>query len=191
MHEPLATPNQAASEPRELNLDPPAAPQAASAALAWRSPIWIAGWAVGGVVLTFAEAIYRLGQRAVETLSAGLSPLAWAVFVVTSATFAYGEGYRALQLRFAPRVVERAFSIDVRRTRDVLLAPLFALSLVSAPSRELARAYLAVVLIVTAALLVSAMPWPWRGIVDGAVAIALIWGAIALLAQFAAASKAR
>ncbi|HEX6242144.1 MAG TPA: hypothetical protein VFZ61_14640, partial [Polyangiales bacterium] len=139
MHEPVATPSQASSEPGGLRLAPLSST---------RAPVWVAGWAVGGVVLTFAEAIYRLGLRAVETLRMELSPLAWAVFVVTSAAFAYGEGYRALQLRFAPRVIARAFAIDVRRKRDVVLAPLYALSLLGAPARELARAYLAVALIV-------------------------------------------
>jgi hypothetical protein len=181
MQEPTATPKLASNDAGALTLAALASP---------RSRAWVAGWAVGGVVLIFAEAIFRLGLRALETLRAGLSPLAWTVFLLISCAFAYGEGYRALQLRFAPRVIERAFAVDVRRRRDVVLAPLVALSLLAAAPREMARAYLAVGLIVAAALLVSAMPWPWRGIVDGAVAIALSWGALALLLQFASARKA-
>lgn len=41
-----------------------------------------------------------------------------------------------------------------------------------------------------AALAVSALPSPWRGIIDGAVALALSWGLVALLVQLARALRA-
>lgn len=143
-----------------------------------------AGWAVAGVVLLLADAIYRLGLRAVETLAQGASGGVWLAFALLSTAFVYGEGYRALQLRFAPRVIARAFAIDGRRPHHVALAPLVALSLLGGSARELTRGYVAAALIISAALLVSLLSSPWRGVIDGAVALALGWGAVALLVQF-------
>jgi hypothetical protein len=151
---------------------------------------WSAGWAVGGVVLLLAEAILRLGVRAWETVSAGLTPGGWGALLVLTLLFAYGEGYRALQRRFAPRVIARAFALTPRRGLVLILAPLFALSMIGAEPRAQTRAYLAVALIVAAAFAVSALPPPWRGIVDGAVAVALSWGVIALIVQFGRALRA-
>ena len=169
--------------------DAPDSPREA-AATAERVGVGRAAWAVAGVALLFADAIYRLGLRAVETVAAGLSAGAWLALVLLSAVFLYGEGYRALQLRFAPSVIQRAFNIDPQRSLHVLLAPLVVLSLLGAPARELLRGWLALVLIVGAALSVSALPSPWRGIIDGAVALALSWGLVALLVQFRRALRA-
>jgi hypothetical protein len=155
-----------------------------------RARVRVAGWAVAGVALLFVDAIYRLGLRAIDTVAARLSARDWFLLLLLSAAFVYGEGYRALQLRFAPRVIERAFAIDRRRSHHVLLAPLVVLSLLGAPPRALFRGYLAVLLIAFAALSVSALPSPWRGIIDGAVALALSWGLVALLLQFRWALRA-
>lgn len=156
-----------------------------------RARVRTAAWAVAGVALLFADAIYRLGLRAIETIAAGLTARDWLALVLLTAAFVYGEGYRALQLRFAPRVIERAFAIDTTRVHHVLLAPLLVISLLGAPARALFRGYLAVLLIVAAALSVSALPSPWRGIIDGAVALALSWGLAALLLQFRRALRAQ
>jgi hypothetical protein len=167
--------------------DSAARPQVAEGAvppLSETAQRWVAGWAVGGVVLLLGEAIARLGLRAWQTLMDGLTPQAiWAALGLTL-LFAYGEGYRALQLRFAPRVVTRAFTIDGHNRMHVVLAPLVALSLLVAERHAQLRAFVAVGLIVAAALAVSALPHPWRGIIDGAVAVALSWGVIALFVRF-------
>jgi hypothetical protein len=140
-------------------------------------------WGLFGVATTFVEAIYRLGARALEAMGEGLSPVQWATLALITATLVYFEGYRALQRRFAPRVVQRALAVGAEPVRWQLLAPLYVLSLVGAPRKELARGWLAVGLIVAAVFAVRAMPEPWRGIVDGAVACALCWGLLALLAE--------
>jgi hypothetical protein len=53
--------------------------------------------------------------------------------------------------------------------------------LVGAPRPTLARAWLGVAGIVLAVLLVRALPDPWRGIIDLAVAAALAWGLLVLV----------
>jgi hypothetical protein len=146
----------------------------------------VSGWAVLSVAATFVEAIYRLSIHALLTLRADLSPGEWLALLTSVVTFAYGEGYRALQRRFAPHVVTRAFEIGARplRVYTLPIAPLYSLSLVAAPRRVLARAWLGVTLIVCAVLVVRALPFPWRGIIDAGVAVALAWGLCALFLEF-------
>jgi len=150
--------------------------------------LWIAAWGVLGVAATFVEAIARLGQRALSELSGDLSTVHWVVFVVATIVMTYGEGYRALHRRFAPAVVARALELAAHeRTTWFVLAPLYAISLVGAPPRVIARSALGVAGIVACVVIVRELASPWRGIVDGAVAVALGWGLVALLARFASA----
>ena len=156
------------------------------------SSVGVAVWVVVVVGATFIEAIYRLGARAISTVEAGLTVSEWLLFGVGVAMLGYAEGYRALQKRFVPHVIERAFSMDcARRPVSAALAPLYAVSLFGAGSRTVARAYVSVGLIAAAVLVVRALPHPWRGIVDGAVAVALSWGLLALAVQFVTALRAR
>ena len=83
MQEPLASSNPSSSAADELQLTALASARASTA---------VAGWAVGGVVLMFVEAIVRLGQRALETALAGLSLREWTCFALLGVAFAYGEG---------------------------------------------------------------------------------------------------
>jgi len=94
----------------------------------------------------------------------------------------YGEGYRAFQLRFSPRVVLRAHEL----ARDpsplkVLLAPFYCMNLVYAPKVRLIISWLAVGLIFCAVYAVRQLDQPWRGIVDMGVVVALAWGIIAMV----------
>lgn len=145
----------------------------------------IAMWAVFGVAATLLEAIYRVSARAIVTLSSGLSVLEWMAFFSTVLLLGYFEGYRALQKRFVPHVVARALQAGhLRNPLWVLCAPLYALSLIGAERRAFLRAWVSVALIAAAVLVVRVLPEPWRGIIDGAVAIALSMGLIALAVQF-------
>lgn len=134
-------------------------------------------WGLAGVVAIFADAIVQLGQRGIAVLRAGLSLEEWLACAVITALFLYGEGVRALQRRWVPHMVERVRALgDQDATLLRLLAPLYALSLIGAPARALARAWAGVIGIVLAVLIVRALPEPWRGITDFAVAVALVWG---------------
>jgi hypothetical protein len=141
-----------------------------------------AWWAVAGVTLLFANAVWRLGARGVITMAAGLRPLEWLALLGLTAVFVYGEGVRALQMKYLPRLLQRV--AEVRAERRVLprvLAPLHALMLVYAPAGTLLRAWAGILAITAAVLIVRAFPEPWRGIVDFAVAAALAWATVALL----------
>ena len=111
------------------------------------------------------------------SVAGGLSGVEWLALVVIAIAFAYGEGVRALARRWVPQMDRRARQLD--RTAPLhhrLLAPLYAMSLIGAPRRTVARAWGGIVLIVAAVLIVRALPEPWRGIVDLAVALALTIG---------------
>ena len=126
----------------------------------------------------------QLGRRGIATLRVGLEPLEWAALIGLVLVFVWGEGVRALEERWVPRMIGRAAELDgATRTRDRVLAPLYAMSLIGAKRSSRLRAWAGVALIVTAVLAVRTMPEPWRGIVDLSVASALLWGLIAIVRQ--------
>lgn len=126
----------------------------------------------------------QLGRRGVATLRVGLEPLEWAVLAALVLVFVWGEGVRALEQRWVPRMVARAAQLDgASRMVDRVLAPLYAMSLIGATRSSRLRAWGGLALVVTAVLAVRAMPEPWRGIIDLAVALALLWGLVAIVRQ--------
>ncbi len=142
-------------------------------------------WTLIGVAALFTSAIYRLGTRGVATIQAGLGWGEWSVLVLLTVAFVYGEGFRALDRRWVPRLVDRALLLrDDPRLFVRLLAPLYGLSLVGAGRDDLIRGWLLTAAILGAALIVRTLPDPWRGIVDFAVAAALAWGLVAILRRF-------
>lgn len=135
---------------------------------------WI--WAVVGVAAVFVEAIVQLARRGIATMSGGLEPFEWLALVALTIAFVWGEGLRALAQRWVPAVMRRARELRGERTIWRVLAPLYAMMLVGADRGTLARAWVGVALIFAAVLFVRAMPEPWRGIIDFAVALALAVG---------------
>ena len=139
-------------------------------------------WGVAGVCFLFAFAVIRLGTRGVGTIYDGLGGLEWAALVTLTVAFAYGEGYRALVLRWVPGLFRR-----LRRLRQEsnlflrLLAPAYALALITPDGGQRLRAWLGTGAIVAAIVFVSRLPEPWRGIVDFAVAVALLIGLVAIV----------
>ncbi|HUF13925.1 MAG TPA: hypothetical protein VMN78_12545 [Longimicrobiales bacterium] len=123
----------------------------------------------------------QLGRRALATLGGGLEPLEWLALALVSIGFLYGEGVRALQGSWVPRMVARAGELrsDSPRLHRVL-APLYAMSLIGAERRRVVRAWLGLALIVAAVLVVRGLPEPWRGIIDAGVCVALLWGLVAI-----------
>lgn len=139
-------------------------------------------WAVAGVSALFAWAVWRLGWRGLLTIRGGLGGLEWAILVVLTVAFVYGEGYRALDRRWVPGLIERARALRFEHRSLVrLLAPLHGMALIAVSRGRLVRAWLGTLAIVGAILLVRILPEPWRGIVDFSVAAALAWGLVAIV----------
>lgn len=140
-------------------------------------------WALFGVALTFAVSVARLAERGIATIRGGLEPAEWIGLAVLTALFVYGEGVRGLQRRWVPAVLRRVAKVRAEpRAWIRLLAPLHAMMLVGAPRGTLWRAWAGVGAIVAAVFIVRSLPEPWRGITDFAVACALAWGLMAILA---------
>jgi hypothetical protein len=148
---------------------------------------------LGLVGLTLVEAVYRLGTRALLSIGEGLSAAQWALLLLSIVAFAYGEGYRALHRRFVPHLLERASELAhaPQSPRTWLLAPGFLLCLVQAERTEQQRAWLSLVLIAGAVLVVRRLPEPYRGIVDAGVAVALSIGLGSLLLGYVAVVRSR
>jgi hypothetical protein len=147
-----------------------------------QSNLLVRVWALVGITILFGEAIVRLGMRAVRTIQAGLTTHEWAMLVAVTAMFLYFEGWRGIQGRYAPFVVERLTRLRTERGLGMrLLAPLYAMALVGATRRQLTRAWLGVAAVVAAILIVRALPDPWRGIIDFGVSAALLWGLAAII----------
>lgn len=142
----------------------------------------VQAWAVAGVVFLFGEAAWRLGMRGLATVRGGLSTFEWIALILLTAVFVYGEGYRALQRKWVPYVLARVARLRTERFLPWRIgAPFYAMSLIGPTRRTALRAWAGVAAIITAVLIVSRFPEPWRGIVDIAVAAALVWGAVALV----------
>jgi hypothetical protein len=151
---------------------------------------WAMVWGWAGVVLLFATAVLRLGERAAATVRGGLTGGQWLVLALLTAAFVYGEGVRALQRRWLPWVLDRLKALRRERAVHRLLAPAYAMALVGAPAGTLAKAWGGSLAIFVAVLVVSRFPEPWRGITDFAVASALAWATVALLVSGVRAIRA-
>jgi hypothetical protein len=135
-------------------------------------------WGVGGLALVLVEALLRLAPMAWEPIASGeLSPFQWLVYASWVVFNGYCEGYRGFQRSFSPRAAARAHHVARRGSAlDVVLAPLFCMSLLHASRRGLTVAWLLLTGIVLLVLLVKSLPQPWRGIIDGGVVVGLAWG---------------
>ena len=142
-------------------------------------------WGLGGVLALFARAIVRLAPYAWQPIADGaLTPLHIALYVAWVLFNAYSEGYRAFQKAFCPRVVGRAYHLAQNpRSLHALLAPAYCLSLFHANRRGMSVAWVMLAVIALLIALLRITPQPWRGIIDGGVVVALVWGMLALIAM--------
>jgi hypothetical protein len=139
-------------------------------------------WGIGGIVLVFAVAIYRLANRAVQIFSYDLEWYHWAALVISIVLTAYAEGYRGFQKRFSPRTAARArYLRDHPTLLRVVAAPLFCFGYFQATRRRKIGAWGLTIGIVLLVGLVRLLPQPWRGIVDAGVVVGLTWGTISLV----------
>lgn len=145
----------------------------------------IGTWGVAGVLLLLGQASWRLGTLAWEALQMGLTQLQWAICLSWIVLNAYAEGYRAFQLRFSPRVVARALHLARNpRPLHVVFAPLFCMGFFHASKRGMILAWGTTIMVLCFILLLRYVPQPWRGIVDGGVVVALLWGSVAIVVYY-------
>ena len=135
-------------------------------------------WALGGLLLTLVDPIYRLSLIALEGLThPEVGPVHLAFAVAWSVFMVWAEGVRGFQRSFAPRSVARAFAFARSPRRWIVpLAPLVAAGLVDATPRRLAASWGVVAAVVVMVLGIRTFPQPFRGLVDLGVALALAYG---------------
>jgi hypothetical protein len=140
-------------------------------------------WGVGGVLALFTRALVRLAPMAWQPIAEGsLSAMQVGLYAAWIVFNAYGEGYRAFQKSFSPRVVARAYHLASRpRPFQAVFAPAYCLSLFHANRRGLTTAWVMLVVIIGLVALLRITPQPWRGIIDGGVVVALAWGALVIV----------
>jgi hypothetical protein len=150
--------------------------------------VMVIAWGVFGIAAVLGEAIVRLASTAAGELRSGLTAPEMFALAALAAIFIYGEGVCALHRRFVPSVVARSVSAsESDRLVFAAFAPVYALSLIGAPARDVVRAGVGAIAIACAAVAVRLLPSPWRGIVDAAIASALAWGFVALIVHAAPA----
>ena len=150
--------------------------------------ILITLWALFGVFLIIGRAFWRLSEIAIEGIFGGEPPMTslhWGALFIWTIIIAYSEGYRGFQMKFSPRTVARAWYMAEHPTAlRLILAPLFTMGFFDANRKTKLTAYIMVFLIVSLVMVVSQIPQPWRGIIDGGVVIGLGWGLISILVIF-------
>lgn len=138
-------------------------------------------WGLTGVALLLGSAVYRLTPRAIDAFSYDWSWHHWLSLAIMTFFMAYAEGYRAFQQGFSPRVAARArYLRDHPHALHALLAPLFCMAYFHAPKRRWITSLSVTAGIIMLVILVSFLPQPWRGIIDGSVVVGLAWGLVSL-----------
>lgn len=146
------------------------------------SQLAIVTWAVGGVLLLLAQALWRLTPIALQPVYDGMTDVQWVLYVAWMVINGYAEGYRGFQLRFSPRVVARALHLARHpQPWHVLLGPLFCMSFFHATLRGRITAWGITSAVVAAVIAIRLLPQPWRGILDAGVVVGLAWGAATLI----------
>jgi hypothetical protein len=138
-------------------------------------------WGVLGHVLLLGGTAWQLAPKAIRGLS-GSTP-GWVGGAALAACFGYVMGHRGLHRSFAPKVVARAIHLAWSpAVLHALLAPAYTAGLLDAPRRHRVGTACMLGSMAGFAMLVGRLPEPYRGAVDLAVAVALGWGAVAVVA---------
>ena len=140
-------------------------------------------WAIGGIVGLLVWAVYRLARISIAAFDHPFAWYHWAALLAIIPFMAWSEGLRGFQLRFSPRVAERAMTVRRQPTlRRVALAPLYAAGYFEGTRRERLGVWLGTLGILVLIVVVHRLDQPWRGILDAGVVVGLSWGTIATLA---------
>ncbi|MEM9296759.1 MAG: hypothetical protein AAGA64_00100 [Bacteroidota bacterium] len=141
-------------------------------------------WGIGGVLILFSQAAFRLSQRGIEAFSEQhvLTWYHWLTLVVCVVFMGYSEGYKAFQLAFCPRVASRAQYLSKNpHLLHVILAPAFCMGFFHATKKRIITSICVTAGVIFLILIVSQTPQPWRGLIDIGVVVGLAWGVMALI----------
>jgi len=139
-------------------------------------------WACEGFVLMLVNSIRRLVPKALEPFRGGvpLTSFQLGLYITTCLFFAYAEGYKGFQRKFAPMVVARSFTISLSKIHHILLGPLYSMGLIHATKKRKIVSWSLTIGIFGLIAAVKRLPYPWKNIVDAGVVVGLSWGAISI-----------
>jgi hypothetical protein len=105
------------------------------------------------------------------------------LYIVTCLWFAYVEGYKGFQTKFAPLVVKRAFTLVPGQSRlhHFLFAPLYCMGLFYAQQKRLIVSWSVTVGVAAVVAAVKRLPYPYRNIIDAGVVAGLTWGGLSII----------
>lgn len=143
-------------------------------------------WACEGFVLMLVNSVRRLVPKALEPFKGNvpLTNFQLGAYVATCLFFAYVEGYKGFQRKFAPMVVARSFTISLTKIHHILLGPLYSMGLIHATKRRKIVSWSLTFGIFAIIAAVKRLPYPWKNIIDAGVVVGLSWGAAAIQIGF-------
>lgn len=146
-------------------------------------------YGTGGVLYILSKAIRRVLPIALEPFSEGATPLTQlqlCAYVVTCLWFAYVEGYKGFQTKFAPLVVSRSFTMEFGSSKfhHYLLAPFYSMGLFHATKKRMIVSWSVTLGVAGIVSAVKKLPYPWRNIVDAGVVVGLTWGCVSIVAHY-------
>jgi hypothetical protein len=146
----------------------------------WKNALGV--WGVMQVVSILANAIKRLYPIAIQPiLQRDLLPFQWALYVGWALYMGYAEGYKAFQCKFAPLVVQRAFSLVQNPSiLNYALAGPYSMGLFNAPRKRMIIGWSITAGVFSIVKLVKMLPYPYRSIVDAGVVVGLSYGTLSI-----------
>jgi len=144
-------------------------------------------WACEGFVLMLVNSIRRLVPKALEPFNGSSVPLTTfqlGAYISTCLFFAYAEGYKGFQRKFAPMVVARSFTISLSKIHHIILGPLYSMGLIHATKKRKIVSWSLAFGIFALIAAVKRLPYPYKNIIDAGVVVGLSWGAASIQIAF-------
>ncbi|GKY91823.1 hypothetical protein MPSEU_000153900 [Mayamaea pseudoterrestris] len=145
-------------------------------------------WGTFGVVYILAKAIRRVLPIALEPFQAGVVPLTQVqlgIYIATCLWFAYVEGYKGFQTKFAPLVVKRSFTLVPGRNGTkwyhFIFAPTYTMGMLHATRKRKIVSFSVTLGVAAIVAGVKRLPYPWRNIIDAGVVAGLSWGSLSII----------
>jgi len=142
-------------------------------------------WGSGGMVMILTNSVKRIVPKALEPFAATAVPLnafQTGAYIVCCLFFAYAEGYKGFQRKFAPMVIARSFTIEpkLQKLHHILLAPFYSMGLFHATRKRKIVSWSISFGIVGIVAVVKRLSYPWKNIIDAGVVVGLSWGALSI-----------
>ncbi len=139
-------------------------------------------WGIIGWIALLAYAVYKLSIPVFSLKPADLEWYHWLVLVLNALFLVYMKGVRGFQRSLAPRIVTRGRYLRAHpHLLWTLFAPLFCMGYFHIIRRKQIVTIVMTVFMVILIVIVRGLPYPWRGVLDTGILLALGWGIVQLV----------